>query len=134
LKHRLRPARAADAQRLRALLTDLDSTQFAVRAKAQAELEALGGLAEPALRQALADQPTLEVNRRLQSILDRLRGPVTRPDVLQSLRAVAVLEDIATPEARQALETLAKGAPAARQTQESRAALERLAQRTAAAP
>ncbi len=134
VKDRLRPVKAADPERLPTLLTDLDSAQFAVRGKAQAELEALGDLAEAALRQALADKPTPELQRRVQGILDRLRGPVTRPDRLQSLRAVAVLEDIGTPAARQALETLAKGAPAARQTQESRAALERLSQRSPQAP
>jgi WD40 repeat protein len=130
LKDRLKPAKPADPQRLRALLTDLDSAEFKVREKAQTELEVLGDLAAPALRQALADKPTLEVQRRVQSILKRLRGPVRRADILQAVRAVAVLEDIATPEARQVLETLSKGAPTARQTQESRAALERLSQRS----
>jgi len=59
---------------------------------------------------------------------------IVRTEPLLRERAVAVLEDIATPAARQVLETLSKGAPAARQTQESRAALERLSQRSATAP
>src|SRR5205085_326456 len=54
---------------------------------------------------------------------------VSSPD-----EAIALLEDIATPAARQVLETLSKGALAARQTQESRAALERLSQCSAKAP
>jgi hypothetical protein len=129
LKEQLRPAQAADAQRLRRLLTELESEQFAVREKAQAGLEELGDLAEPALRQRLADQPTLEVHRRLQKVLERLRGPVRRPEVLHGLRGVAVLEDIATPAARQLLEALAKGAPEARLTREAKASLLRLARR-----
>ncbi len=44
-----------------------------------------------------------------------------------SLRTVEVLEIAGTPEARQVLEQLAKGAPEARLTQEAKASLERLA-------
>jgi hypothetical protein len=94
-------------------------------------LEDLGDLAEPALRQTLANKPTLEVRRRVQAILERLRGPVTRPEVLQALRAVAVLEDIGTPAASRLLEDLAKGAPEARQTREAQASLRRLDLRSA---
>jgi hypothetical protein len=132
LKENLRPAQAADAQRLRRLLTGLESEQFAVREKAQAGLEELGDLAEPALRQKLADQPTLEVRRRMQTVLERLRGPVTRSEVLHGVRGVAVLEDIATPAARHLLESLAKGAPEARLTREAKASLQRLAKPPAA--
>jgi RNA polymerase sigma factor (sigma-70 family) len=125
LKERLRPARAADAQRLKRLLIDLDSDQFAVRQQAQEALEEIGDLAEPALRQALADKPPLDVRRRIDAALERLRGPATRPEARRSLRAVAVLEDVGTPAARQLLEELAAGAPEARLTREAKAALGR---------
>jgi hypothetical protein len=131
LTKRLHPAQAVDPQRLRRLLADLESEQFAVRDKAQKELEDLGDLAESALRQALANKPTLEVRRRVQVVLERLRGPETRPELLQALRAVAVLEDIGTSEARRLLERLAKGAPEARLTRDAKAALQRLEQRRA---
>ena len=101
----------------------MDSEQFSARGKAQNELANLGELAEPALRQTLANKPSLEVTRRVQALLERLRGPVTRPDLLQSLRAVAVLEDIGTPAARRVLEQLAKGAPEARLTREAKESL-----------
>ena len=127
----LHPAQAADPHFLRRLLTDLESEQFAVRDKAQKELEDLGDLAESALRQTLERKPTLEVRRRVQAVLERLRGPVTRPELLQSLRAAAVLEDIGTPEARRLLEQLAKGAPEARLTREAKASLRRLDLRSA---
>jgi hypothetical protein len=126
LKQHLRPAEPADAQRLRRLLADLESEQFAVREKAQTELQELGDLAEPALRQALEGKPSLELRRRVQAVLEHLRGPVTQPEMLRSLRAVAVLEDIATPEARRLLEELAAGAAEARLTREAKAALRRL--------
>ncbi len=44
------------------------------------------------------------------------------------IRAVEGLEVLATPEARQLLATLAKGASDARQTQEAKASLQRLLQ------
>jgi WD40 repeat protein len=124
-KH-LHPARSADPQRLRQFLTDLESDQFTVREKAQGELAKLGDLAEPALRRTLENKPTLEVRRRVQVLLERLRGPVTRPEMLQALRSAAVLEDIGTPEARRLLQELAKGAPEARLTREAKASLGRL--------
>jgi hypothetical protein len=126
LKEHLQPAKAADPQRLRRLLADLDSEQFAVREKAQEELARLGDLAEPSLRRALEGQPSLEVRRRVQALLDRLRGPVTQPKLLQLLRGVAVLEDAGTPEARRLLEELAGGAAEARLTREAKGALRRL--------
>src|SRR5262249_27010010 len=119
LKERLHPAQPTDAERSRHLLADLASDQFAVREKAQKALEELGDLAEPALQQTLASKPTLEVRRRVQAVLERLRGPVTRPEMLRSLRAVAVLEDIGTPPARQILKELARGTPEARLTHEA---------------
>jgi hypothetical protein len=67
--------------------------------------------AEPALRRTLEGKPTLEARRRVQAIRERLRGPVTRPQLLQPLRAVAVLEDLGTLKARRLLEILAKELP-----------------------
>jgi hypothetical protein len=45
---------------------------------------------------------------------------------LRSLRAIEVLEHLATPEARQVLQKLAEGAPNVRLTREAKAALARL--------
>jgi WD40 repeat protein len=126
LQERLRPARAPDAGRLRRWLADLDSDRFEVRDRAQAALEEQGELAEPALREALANRPSPEVRRRVRALLDGLRGPVGQPEARRSLRAVAVLEDIGTPRARQLLEDLAAGAPEARLTREAKASLARL--------
>ena len=126
LTERLRPARTADAKQLRRWLADLDADQFEVREKAQTALEELGEPAEPALREALANKPTPEVRRRVQAVLDGLRGPVTRPEALRSLRALAALESIATPAARQLLKELAAGSPEARLTREAKSSLERL--------
>jgi RNA polymerase sigma factor (sigma-70 family) len=132
LKQRLHPAQAADMQRLSQLLADLDSDRFAVREKAQADLEELGDLAAPALRQTLTGKPTLEVRRRVQAVLGRLRGPVRQPELRRSLRALPVLEDIGTPAARKLLDELASGAPEARLTREAKASVSRLERKTPA--
>jgi hypothetical protein len=126
VKRRLPPARLADAVRLLRLLKDLGSERFAVRDKAQAELAALGEAAEPALRQALTDEQPLEIRRRLQKLLDRLSGPLTRPEARRAVRAVALLESLGTPAARAVLEELAGGVAGARLAREARAARERL--------
>jgi hypothetical protein len=125
LRKSLKPALPPDPERLRPLIADLDSDQFAVREKAQRELEKMGEDAGPSLRKALDSKPSAEARRRLESILKKPRTP--SPEAVQANRAVEVLENIGTPDARQLLEALAEGAPEAGLTREARAALERLA-------
>jgi WD40 repeat protein len=134
LKQRLAPAQPADARRLRRLIDELSSKRFAVRDAARRGLEEIGDVAAGALRRALAEKPSLEARRRIEDLLQKLRGPVTKPEALRALRAVAVLEDIASPESRQILRTLAGGDPEARLTREARASLERLALHRPAQP
>jgi RNA polymerase sigma factor (sigma-70 family) len=133
-KGRLRPAQPADPERLRQLIADLDSKPFDQREKAQKELHELEELAASALRQALAAKPSLEVRRRIEALLDGLCKPITRPEKLQALRALAVLEDIGTHEAQEVLKKLTTGDPEARLTQEAKASLERLARRSSVSP
>jgi RNA polymerase sigma factor (sigma-70 family) len=134
LRARVRPAAAVEPGKLAGWVAGLDSATFAERQTASRELAALGDQAAPALREALRGQPTPEVRRRAEALLERLRGPVRLPEALRSVRAVAVLEAIATPPARQLLEEVAAGAPEARLTREAKASLERLARRPARAP
>jgi hypothetical protein len=124
---RLRPAPAADAKRLAALVADLDSDQFAEREKAERELRDLGEQAGPALRKALEGQPSAEMQRRLEALLEQI-DPARSPEVLRQGRALEVLERIGTPEAGRLLRKLAEGAPGTRLTQDAAAALARLNQ------
>jgi hypothetical protein len=57
-------------------LRDLDSDTFAIRDKAMQELEKLGSGTKPFLRQALRGQPqpSLEMRRRVEALLEKLRG------------------------------------------------------------
>jgi hypothetical protein len=111
------------------LLLDLDDRRFAVRQKASAELTRLGEAALPALKLALAGDVSLEARRRGQRIVDELTTP--SGDRLRGLRAVEVLENIGTQQARALLQKLATGAPEARLTLEARASLERIEKRLA---
>jgi WD40 repeat protein len=125
----LQPVAAPDQKRIVQLIKDLDDGRYEVRSTAEAELGKLGELAEANLRRSLADKPSLEARQRLEQLLSRLRGPIRTPRLLQSIRAVEVLERIDSPEARRLMEQLAQGAPAARLTQDASAALTRLRKR-----
>ncbi len=130
LRGRLAPARPFDAQRVGRLVEDLGHDRFEVREKAMRELERLGESAENALRRVLAKPQPLEMKRRAEQLLEAVRRRV--PERLRALRAVDVLEQVGTPEAREVLRALAGGAPEARLTQEARASLRRLAARAVA--
>ncbi len=125
LKDHLRP-QAVDTNRIEKLLADLDADHFETREAASQELIRWRYRAEPMLRQALDKKPSQEARRRLQAILAEPKRPTAED--LRTLRAIAVLERIGTPEARQVLAKLAGGAEE-RETHEAKAALERLKQR-----
>jgi WD40 repeat protein len=129
LRDRVRPVPLLGPGRIARLVANLEHERYAVRQQATRELERLGELAEPALRQALAGNPALELRRRAEKLLVKATAPISEPAMLQALRAVEALEHAGTAEARQVLEDLAGGAPEARLTREARAALERWARK-----
>ena len=124
----MRPATPVPADRLRKLLADLDSNEPQRREAASQQLAELAEQAEPALYEALNAKPSPEQRRRIEALLAS-PSVVRSPEKLRAVRAIQVLELCDGPEARQALETLAKGAPEARLTRETKRSLERLAKR-----
>jgi RNA polymerase sigma factor (sigma-70 family) len=127
LKERVRPVTPADAKQLERWLADLNSDQFAVRQKASQELEQMGDLAEPRLRRALNDKPSLDVQQRIGALLDKLHD--LSGERLRLWRVILALEAVGTPEAQAVLRTVAAGAPASRLTKDAAVSLERLANR-----
>ena len=124
LAEHLRPASPLDKaqqQRVDRLLTDLDSEHFTVRQDAEAALEKLGLVVEPALRKALESKPSLEMRRRIETVLAKLAN-----ERLRITRALEALEHMNAPEARRLVEALANGAPRAWLTEEARAIRKRL--------
>ncbi len=126
LKQHLRPVPHVEAAVVAKMVADLDSETFATRQKAVRDLDGLGELAEEALREALKNKPSLELTRRLNELLAPLEAQTPSAERLRALRALPILERAGTDEARQVLETLAKGAPGASLTREAAAALARL--------
>jgi hypothetical protein len=103
----------------------LDSDDFTTRQKASQELVDLGPGIEPLLRPVLAGELSPEARRRVEGVLAQF-DPLSSPARLRDLRAVEVLENVSTAEARELLEGLAKGASEARLTREAQAALVRM--------
>jgi hypothetical protein len=125
LQKKLRPVGVLDARQRKQIqqwIADLDGDGFRLRSEATQQLERLGELAVPELRLALKATQTLEAQKRVQRVLDKLQGP----ERLRLARAVEALEHAGTPEARHLLGQFAGGAPEAFLTMEANAALERL--------
>jgi hypothetical protein len=120
----------AGLRQLEAKVSELDSDQFRVRERAEAELTELGDRAEVALRKALADPPSAEVKRRAARILDKLEDADPTPERLRWLRAVAALEVAGDAEARAVLKDVAGGVLGEAPARDARAALGRLERRS----
>jgi hypothetical protein len=127
LQERVQQGAKVDEIKLAKLIAELDDDQFAVREKATQELEQQGDLAVDALRKALTGTISVEARRRIEAILDKQTvAAMLTPDRQRLVRALEVLENAGTPEARQALRKLAEGAGNPILAREAQAALKRL--------
>jgi HEAT repeat protein len=122
IKERLKPAAPIDMKHVEELLKQLDSDQFKVRDTATTELLKFDEQIVPVLDKALAANPTLESKQRLEGLRGKRTGIILQGERLRAYRAIEVLERIGTPEARQVLQALAKGAPGALITTSAQAA------------
>src|SRR5262249_41050344 len=113
LSEHLKPVAPESTEKIRRLIADLDSSRFAVRQTAGAELERMGEDALPLLKRALIAGPSLETRRRLEDLIVRLPWRAATGEELRGLRAIEAMEGMATPEALALLKRLAKGAPGA---------------------
>jgi RNA polymerase sigma factor (sigma-70 family) len=126
LAARVSPVVWPDPAGVKALIADLDADDFATRERATAALKEHGVAAAAALREVVAKSSSVEARRRAEGLLQELERGFIPPRELRALRAVEVLEWIATKETRAHLAELAKGAPDARLTREAAAACKRL--------
>jgi WD40 repeat protein len=124
---------AARERRLARLLKELDDDAFAAREAASKELEKMGPGVGPNLRKALEGDPSAEVRLRIERILERFgKGAEKDPDHFDGSDAdlaLGVLELLEAPEARRALEDLARGPEESAVTRAAKAALERVRKR-----
>jgi WD40 repeat protein len=120
LKRHVRPAVAPNPADVAKHVAALDAPAFAERESATVALHRLGQGALPALRNAIAAANSAETRERLQKIVDRLE---TGGDATAFRRAVAIMREMGTADAKTWLETLSTGDPAAPLTTQAKAAL-----------
>jgi RNA polymerase sigma factor (sigma-70 family) len=110
LKTHLKPTSAPTDADLDRLMARLGAAAFADREAASRDLDSLGTLAVPKVRARRPDVSSAEVRQRVDDFLKRHDRPGrTTGARLRELRAVELLESIATPESRAMLDELAKG-------------------------
>jgi RNA polymerase sigma factor (sigma-70 family) len=126
LRGRVKPATDTLVRAMEQHIAELDNASFAVRDKASQSLKKLGAVAAVALQRAHEKNPSLEVRRRIEQLLQDMRERPATGEALRLGRVLAALEYAGTPDARRLLRELADGADGAWLTQESRAALRRL--------
>jgi WD40 repeat protein len=125
IKSNLKPAKAADAERVADLIKKLDSPTFAVRDQAEKELKKLGMAAEEALVTAQKSR-SLETKRRITELLAHLD---TSEDWQRTQTALKLLEELPAASTRELLQSLAKGDSQVRLTREAEAILQRIGKR-----
>jgi hypothetical protein len=135
LGSKLKPA-TVDFQRIDRYIRELDDNNFDVRKTAREELSKMEEAPEPKLRQALTGKPSLEMRRRVEELLKEIAHNKLEPSAqqLQPIRALEVLEHIATPEAKEIIDRLAQGGPGLRLTEEAKGSLERMKKKAIKAP
>jgi HEAT repeat protein len=126
LKDQLQPAKGVDDARIDKLIGDLESDDEQLRTKALTELGMIGERAQPALKSVLEGDPSPQMREQVEKLIRWLSPTNPMPEALREIRAIEVLENLGTPEARSFLQELAKGTRGARLTREATAALKRL--------
>jgi WD40 repeat protein len=112
------------------LIADLDSARFPAREVAMKKLLAYGESIQTIAARVLRDDISTEKRSRLETIQSTWSPDRSPPSAdLRLLRALIVLERIASPDARKQTEKLTHGLPEARVTKFANAALTRLDER-----
>lgn len=112
-------------EQLDELLTQLDSPSRRVRDDAYAQLARHGNWARRALERARDVVRTNEARQRASQLLTQLDTSLPSPSELAALRALGVLEYVATPAARRLVEAATQGDPDALLTAAAARTLER---------
>jgi RNA polymerase sigma factor (sigma-70 family) len=94
----------ADPRKVPQLITDLDNELFDVRENASMDLAELGQAAVPLLRKALEGAPSAEVRVRVEALLAEPKETGLPMKKVRIVRALQVLEQVGTAEARAVIE------------------------------
>jgi hypothetical protein len=118
-------------RRIKQAIADLDAPRFAVRERASKELDTFGLTALPHLEAALKDGISPEWRMRLEKLIAKVKGEdtlLTEPQRVL-LRAMRVLEQAESAEAKALLERLAEAGLEAGLSLEAKSAAERIRKR-----
>ncbi|MBM4070907.1 MAG: hypothetical protein FJ271_18435 [Planctomycetes bacterium] len=126
LQARIPPVRERNPRELRWLADELNHPRLLVRLEAGVALERVRCQAIPAVSAAIMQAAGPRHEQDLRRLLGKLRNPIACSETMRELRAVEVLERMATISARRLLEAWARGAADADLTREADAALQRL--------
>ncbi len=118
-----------DGQQIQKWIKELDDEDFSTRENAQEELQKLGRSVLVPVQAALAKTKSVEMQRRLEEIVKALEKHDLPARSLRETRALEVLENANTPEARKLIEALAGGTAEAELTVEAKGTLARLSKR-----
>jgi hypothetical protein len=119
----------ADPKKIEQYVKDLNDNKFAIRERATAALGSYGRWIEGVLREASKKPPSDEVRRRLERLLKALEGKAAvtlDQERLRARRVIEILEQVATPPARELLTSMAREAAEADLRDAAAGALERL--------
>jgi RNA polymerase sigma factor (sigma-70 family) len=123
---KVQPVEPLKPRRIRRLLTDVDSEEFAVREAASKALVELDQQVVPYLEETLKSTTSAEVRDRMKRILEQRQQAPLRSEQLRLLRVVMVVELIGDNESANLLKKWASGPVGALLTTEAAAALKRL--------
>jgi RNA polymerase sigma factor (sigma-70 family) len=127
VREHIKPARTGPTDAaVDRILTDLATENAATRAAASKELAKWGEQAVPAVRKRFAGLSSAEARQRLSAFLREFDTAAPSAGRRLEIRAVELLELMATPEARALLGELATGAANAPLTLDAAAALKRM--------
>ena len=108
LKRLLTSFRPGNPKQIELWIKDLDSTEFAVREKALAELRRFGDMIRAPVEAALQNPLSLEQRRRLETLKESLSRENATSEEMTIRRAIMAIEQMNTPQARAVLEELAR--------------------------
>ncbi len=128
-RERLRREATVSKDRIRSWISELDSPRYAVRDRAHGSLVTHVYQAESELRQAIAGRISVESRNRITRILEESFTAIPSPVHLREMRAVEILEQIGTPQARDLLRHLAAAEAPTRISRDAAESLKRLESR-----
>jgi WD40 repeat protein len=123
---RLTAGEAPNVEEIPKLIADLSGDDVKANLKAAARLKSFGSRASSHLFKALAARPPLAARKRLEEVLQAIGEFPVPPEALQRTRAIQLLEQIGSHDARNLLVKLAQTEPPTAASLDAKAALQRL--------